>query len=115
MTEAPYIVVYCAFGILIVIGMFTFISYLENIYIDTLRRNRINRYPNRINGVMLIYFRNNAIGVDTGTENCTEIDENEYKQSHSDNIIYANGFIDIEAEPIPFSEIEEEEFKSSGV
>ena len=49
---------------------------------------------------IFICYLNNTVyidtGTETGTETCTEIDDNEYKENINDNILYANGIVDIE-------------------
>jgi len=49
---------------------------------------------------IFICYLNNTVYIDTGTETetetCTEIDDNEYKENINDNILYANGIVDIE-------------------
>ncbi len=107
MLKTPYIVIYCLFAIFIVIGIIVFINWCRRIYIVCIRRNNINRFD----AMIFLRFCNNIIDIDTGTETCTEIDENEYKENISDNIIYANGFIDIEIGNLTYSDITEDTFK----
>jgi len=95
----------------LVLFIVTIIFIIERVYIAYIRALYINRHRNRFNGLIFVYFRNNIVDIDTGTETCTEVDDNEYKQNYQDTIIYANGFIDIETGLTQERKINDEEFK----
>lgn len=107
--ESPDIVIYCVFGVISFMFMISILVCFERIYISLIRRNFINRHQNRFNGFPILYYRNNIVDIDTGTENCTEIDDNEYRINSDANILYANGIIDIETGTVTCSD--DEEFK----
>lgn len=92
MLEPIFIVIICVFALTSITSI---IVWIERAYISLIRRQYINRNRNRFDGLIFVYFHNNIVDIDTGTETCTEIDDNEYKQNCND-IIYANGIIDIE-------------------
>ena len=97
MLKRNYIIVYWLFGIILLISMIATIVWIERIFITRLRRIYINRHLNNTNNVIAFLFqRYNIVDIDTGTETCTELDENEYKVQFDNNILYANGIIDIE-------------------
>jgi hypothetical protein len=108
MLESIFIVVICVFTLTTISAI---IVWTERIYISIIRRQYINRIRNRFDGLIFVYFRNNIVDIDTGTETCTEVDDSEHKENANENILYANGIIDIETGTVTCSELDDEEFK----
>jgi len=92
MLETSYIVAYFVFGLISILTMTIIVIWFERLWILHLRRFCCNILSDNI----FIHYRNNSVDIDTGTETCTEVDDNEYKENIDVNILYANGIIDIE-------------------
>jgi hypothetical protein len=97
MPTSPDIVIYCILGLFSVMLMISIIICFERIYISLMRRNFINRHHHRFNVFPFLYYRNNIVDIDNGTDVCSEIEDNEYKINNDNNILYENGIIDIES------------------
>jgi hypothetical protein len=95
----------------LVLSIIIIIILIERAFIIYIRTPFVNRQQNRLNRFIYIYFRNNIVDIDTETETCTEVDNNEYKHNFQDSIIYANGVVDIETGIRQQLEINDEEFK----
>jgi hypothetical protein len=58
-----------------------------------------------------ICYLNNPVYIDTGTETCTEIDYNEYEENINDDVLYANGGVDVETGTVMHTSDDNEESK----
>jgi hypothetical protein len=88
-------------------GLFTFILL---VYFRRVLIAHINKYGNIFHRIIFVRYCNNIVDIDTGTEICTEVDDNEYKENIDNNILYANGIVDIESGTITYAN-DDEEFK----
>lgn len=58
-----------------------------------------------------ICYINNPGYIDTGTETCTEIDDNEYEENINDDGLYENGVVDVETGTVMHTSDDNEESK----